>query len=179
MTISKLVQTSAKGSTNLATPRGVSLLESMISTLLVGVILVASMKTVGTVMQQRNSTVDDQRAVWLAQEMFAEILEKEYADPHDNSPTFGPEETGSRHNYDDVDDFHSWNKMPPEQRDGTPLSNLAEWRREVVIEYVDPGNPAIPLGHDTGAKRITVNVYKNDQLLSSLQSVRSTAWFAN
>jgi len=35
------------------------------------------------------------------------------------------------------------------------------------------------LGHDTGAKRITVNVYKNDRLLSSLQSVRSTAWFAN
>ena len=76
MTISKLVRISARGSTNPAIPRGVSLLESMISTLLVGVILVASMKTVGTVMQQRNSTVDDQRAVWLAQEMFAEILEK-------------------------------------------------------------------------------------------------------
>ena len=179
MTSRKPVRYSVRGSTNLTSARGVSLLETMISTLLVGVILVTSMKTVGAVMQQRNSTVDDQQAVWLAQEMLAEILEKEYVDPHDNSPTFGPEETGSRHNYDDVDDFHSWNKMPPEQRDGTPRNNLAGWRREVMIEYVDPGNPAIPLEHDTGAKRIMVNVYKNDQLLSSLQSLRSTAWFAN
>ncbi|MCH2118809.1 MAG: hypothetical protein MK161_14040 [Pirellulales bacterium] len=179
MTINKPTRYQAKGNTNLLTSRGVSLLETMISTLLVGVILVASMKTVGAVMQQRNSTTDDQQAVWLAQELLAEILEKEYADPHSTSPTFGPEETGSRHNYNDVDDFHTWNKKPPEQRDGTPLNHLAGWRRRVVVEYVDPDNPAIPLDHDAGVKRITVNVYKNGRLLSRLQSLRSTAWFAH
>ena len=167
MTINKPTRYQAKGNTNLLTSRGVSLLETMISTLLVGVILVASMRTVGAVMQQRNSTTDDQQAVWLAQELLAEILEKEYADPHSTSPTFGPEETGSRHNYNDVDDFHTWNKKPPEQR------------RRVVVEYVDPDNPAIPLDHDAGVKRITVNVYKNGRLLSRLQSLRSTAWFAH
>ena len=179
MTTAHPVPYTVTSRSTLGTSRGVSLLETMISTLLVGVILVASMKTMGAVMQQRNSTADDQQAVWLAQEILAEILEKEYVDPHDHSPTFGPEESGGRHHYNDVDDFHSWNKTPPEQRDGTPLNNLAGWRREVVIEYVDPDNPAIPVDHDTGAKRITVNVYKNDQLLSSLQSLRSTAWFTH
>lgn len=152
---------------------GLSLIEVAMSTLLVGLILVTSLKSVGSVIRHRATTADDSRALWLAQDLMNEILENKYDDP-DAPPIFGAEELTGRDTWDDVDDFHLWDKTPPEERDGTVIPNLTGWRRDVTVAYVDPNNPSLVSGTDQGVKRITVRIRQNGNTLISLQALRSS-----
>lgn len=154
---------------------GLSFVEVVISTMVVGLILVASLKTVGAVLRQRTSLADDQRAYLLGEQLMSEILENEYLEP-DTTPGFGTEtgeSSSDRTNYDDVDDFHGWNAAPPTHRDGSAISGLADWKREVVVEWVDPDDPKTAVGADQGVKRITVGVRKSGKLLATLQSLQT------
>lgn len=156
---------------------GFSLIEVVISTLLVGLILVASMKSFGAVLRHRQFSTDRDRAILLAEDLAAEILENGYSDP-DETPVFGRESEsgGVRTDYDDVDDFHNWDATPPEERDGTAMTGLSTWRRTVTVEYVDPNALTITVGSDQGVKRITVNVYNNGQLVATQIAIRTEAW---
>jgi prepilin-type N-terminal cleavage/methylation domain-containing protein len=157
---------------------GFSLIEVVISTLLVGLILVASMKSFGAVLRHRQFSTDRDRAILLAEDLVAEILENGYSDP-DEPLAFGRElgeSGGSRTDYDDVDDFHNWDATPPQQRDGTVMTGLSTWRRTVTVENVNRNNLMTPVGNDAGVKQITVNVYHNDQLLATQIAIRTNAW---
>jgi Tfp pilus assembly protein PilV len=154
---------------------GFSLLETVISTLLVGLILVSSLKSVGAILRQREKVADRQQAVWLADQLLTEILETAYEDP-DGAAVFGPEETGGRALFDDVDDFHKWQSSPPQTRDGRPLTELPGWVRRVAVSYVVPVNPTHISDTDAGIKRITVTVSRDGDELSKVVSLRSRAW---
>ena len=157
---------------------GFSLIEVVICTLLVGLILVASMKSFGAVLRHRQFTTDRDRAILLAEDLVAEILENGYSDP-DEPLSFGRESGesgGSRTDYDDVDDFHNWDSSPPENRDGTEITGLSTWRRSVTVEYVSSNDLTSIVGSDQGIKRITVNVYNNGHLLATQIAIRTKAW---
>jgi Tfp pilus assembly protein PilV len=154
---------------------GFSLLETVISTLLVGLILVSSLKSVGAILTQREAVADRQQAVWLADQLLTEILETAYEDP-DGSAEFGPEESGGRALFDDVDDFHKWQSSPPQMRDGRPMTELTGWDRRVIVEFVAPANPTRISDTDEGVKRITVTVSRDGEELANAVSLRSRAW---
>ena len=72
-----------------------------------------------------------------------------------------------------MDDYHLWSASPPQDRNGLPLPNVANWQRDVAVEWVDSSNPSITVGSDQGVKRITVTVRRNGQIVAQDFVLRS------
>eukprot|EP00913_Durusdinium_trenchii_P019518 g18348.t1 len=132
----------------------------VISSLLVGMVLVASMAATGGVFQMWRASDDQQAARALARQMMSEILQQRYEEPN-GVPSFGREsgEAASfRTNWDDVDDYHGLNNAGPQDTAGWWLAGYENWRRTVSVAYADLADPTQNSGADTGLKRITVVV---------------------
>ncbi len=158
--------------------QGLSLIEVVVSTLLVGIMLIGAMNCLGAVIRGRMEISHEARAPQLAQQLMAEILNTEYQDTGP-LPLFGLEvgELGiNRLDFDDVDDFNGWSKSPPQHRDGTPVANSSGWSREVTVQWVDPNNPSSPSGSDQGLKRITVTVRRNGIVVAQIFALRSSKY---
>jgi prepilin-type N-terminal cleavage/methylation domain-containing protein len=156
--------------------RGFSLLEVALSSLLVGVVLAAAMRTVGGSVFTQYRVAERITARFLAEGLLTEILGKDYKEA--GSTAIGldaGESSTSKANYDDVDDFHNWSESPPQFADGTAMPDLAGWRRSVEVAYVDPTDLGRTLLSDTGAKRITVTVYHNDVVVAARIAIRTEA----
>ncbi len=166
---------------NLLRPRGsraFSMVETLLSVVLVGGRLVVALDTAGSAVAGRYMTQERGRGALLAQALMAEILPLSYEEPVD-PPTFGRESGengGDRAGYDDVDDYHTWTSNPPEYRDGTVLPGLSAWERAVVVDYVDPNDLTTVVGSDQGVKRITITVTRNEIVTASLVAVRALAY---
>lgn len=161
-----------------ASRRGWTLLEVSICTLLVGLVLASAMQAFGSVLRSRASISDRARAVQLAGQLLTEILDCRYID-EGASPLFGPEATEvgtTRTLYDDVDDYNGWSETPPKDKTGTTLPNLTGWQREVVVEWVDPANPATVSLTDQNVKRVTVTVKKNSVVLGRQVALRTRSY---
>jgi prepilin-type N-terminal cleavage/methylation domain-containing protein len=156
--------------------RGLTLVEVVMSTLIVGVMTVAALSALGAATRSSESTGNRAVAQGLADDLMAEILATAYSDPN-GSAVFGLEtgEAAPRVNFDDVDDFNGWNRKPPQARDGTTLPDRADWRRRVIVERVEPSNPTQTTSGSTdlGAKRIRISVEYRDTVLADLFAVRT------
>ena len=139
---------------------GLSLIEAVISMVIVATLMVMALSTLGTLARARQVQSAQCRAPALARRLMSEIFQTCYEEP-DATPVFGPEspEAGySRADYDDVDDYNGWSASPPRMKDGTVVENLTGWTRSVTVQYVDPDSIGTPTGSDYGLKRITVTV---------------------
>jgi type II secretory pathway pseudopilin PulG len=154
------------------------LVEVVISTLIVGIMLVAAMNTLGAFVRGQQRMAEQSRGWLLAQELASEILACLYEEP-DGTPTFGRESgesTTNRAQYDDIDDYDGWSASPPEQRDGTPISELSGWERGATVEFVALNNPDQTIASDQGLKRIVISVLFRDELIATLITLRARAW---
>ncbi len=138
------------------------MVEVSISTLLVGVLVVASLQSVaniGRTWTTTNLVLDGQG---LAQELIREILAQNYTDPSDpGATTWGPEsgET-TRATFDDLDDYIGWNESPVKNAAGTALTGYTGWSRSVVVQKLNKSDYSV-LGNgaaDQGLRAITVTV---------------------
>lgn len=158
--------------------RGMTLAESAICVAIVGGALVAALSTVGAARASESKIADRALGSTLARALMSEILLLPYIEPT-GTPTFGPEsgESGSnRAAFDDVDDYHGWSASPPQTKDGAKRAAIAGWREEVRVEYVAGGDLQTPAVSDTGLKRITVTISRNDVTLATLVALRSATW---
>ncbi|WP_166830994.1 type IV pilus modification PilV family protein [Thalassoroseus pseudoceratinae] len=156
---------------------GLSLVEVLISTLLVGVLLVSALKAVGAVLRHRDSLTDRSRALMLANGLLSEILEKGYADPTD-ADGFGcetDEDASDRQTFDDVDDYANWLRLPPENRLGVAVANSEAFQRSATVFYVDPSDISEQVETDLGIKRIRVAVEVNGVELAVVEALRTQA----
>lgn len=152
---------------------GLSLIEVAISTLLVGVMLVGALRCVGSVIDSRTRNADAAIAERMAQQLMTEICNAAYVEPG-GSTSIGPEEsTDNRSQFDDVDDYHFWNSNPPQDKNGTPLANRANWWRAATVHWVDPTDVTQTTDQDLGLKRITVYIIKNGEPLRTQVALRS------
>ncbi len=69
----------------------------------------------------------------------------------------GPEGGEAYPNYDDIDDFHGYERIA-----GTP--RLGDFRVRTQVWYIDPADPENPAGSQTFYKRMTVTVDQNPTL---------------
>ena len=114
-------------------------METSISTLLVGLLLVAATNTVGMSIRTQNMTAKLVTAATLADSLMSEIMATSYKEPGSTDWSFtreSGESGGSKANYDDVDDYDAWKEQPPQYRDGSSMQNLANWQRKVTVESV-------------------------------------------
>jgi MSHA pilin protein MshD len=152
-----------------------TLVEVTISTLLVGIVLVAAMNTVGGVFKTRNMAVDAQVGPALARNLMSEVLQNAFTDPETPNGPIGLEvgESGAtRAAFDDVDDYDGWNELPPVKPDGTSLGFGTGWQRQVSVSFVNP-DTLTPSASDTGLKLITVTATPPTGSPNIVQSLRS------
>lgn len=157
--------------------RGVTLVETALSIVLVGGVFVASMAAVGASKTGQGFVADRAKARHLAQDLMTEILVLPYEERED-APIHGREggEAGlDRRVLDDIDDYDGLDDDPLRTRDGSEKAVLAGWSRQVVVDFVQPADLTTTSGTDLGVKRITVFVSKSGVELASLVAVRTRA----
>jgi hypothetical protein len=156
--------------------KGFSLIECAFSTFLVAVVIVAALKSVAATQRMRMSIPQQRADLDLAQRLLTEVVQARYLDPG-TSPVFGPEVadiTGNRSLFNDVDDYHLWSESPPTAKDGTQLTALTGWSRQVRVDWVDPANPATSTSTDLGLKKITVTVTSPKAKATTLTALRAS-----
>lgn len=162
---------------------GFTLVESVISILLVGLTLFAAVNLLGMSRSGERGTSINAQACALADELMAEILEQDYIDASvresyydgvgasgsvmlaTGGEGFGPggteAATGDRSLFDDVDDYNGWSASPPQDKDGSVRAELSGWSRSVVIERLAVDAKTVSPAQDFGLRRVTVVVSHN------------------
>lgn len=159
--------------------RGFSIIEVVISMLIIGGLMVAAMGAVGAAAATDRLTMDTARACLLAEELLTEILLKAYSEPDGASglgKDSGEASGGTRALFDDVDDFDGWVETPVRQADGTAVPGTTGWERRVEVVWVSASDPAKQSPTETGVKRITVEVRRDGRPLARLTALRTRAW---
>jgi type II secretory pathway pseudopilin PulG len=159
--------------------RAFSMVEAVVSLLVVSTMLVAALSTVSASRIGQYKTSLASRGQLLAENLLAEIIAQRYKDP-DGQPVFGPESgesTTTRINFDDVDDYHGWSSSPPTYKDGSQIPGFSGWRQNVAVEWVNATEPTQVWPSETGAKRITVTVFYNDMQVASLVAIRTNSGY--
>jgi type II secretory pathway pseudopilin PulG len=155
--------------------RGLTLVEVVASTMIVGMLAVATLNSLGAATRSADSIGNRAIAAGLADELLSEILQQPYSDP-DGAAVFGHESGESsspRSACDDIDDYNTWTASPPQYRDGTTIPDRTNWRQRVAITWVVPSNPSQTSGTDQGVKRIRVKIEYNDQVLADQSALRT------
>lgn len=157
--------------------RAFTLVESVISLVIVSVMLVAALNTVGASRLSQYKTSTRAQGRLLAESLLAEILTQPYADPN-GAALFGVEvgeDDVTRDAFDDVDDYHTWTSSPPSEKTGAEMASWGRWQRSVTVEWVDPANPAVVQGTESLAKRVTVKVSFANMPVATLVAIK-TDW---
>ncbi len=155
--------------------RGLTLVETVISLVIVGVMLVAALSTVGASRLSQYRISEYSRGQHLAQRMLVEILGRPYADPN-GSTTLGietGESTATRLDFDDIDDYDNWWASPPQDPNGSLIMDDDTWAQSVTVCWVDANDPRVVRDLDTGAKGITVTVTHDDRPVAVLTAIKT------
>jgi prepilin-type N-terminal cleavage/methylation domain-containing protein len=156
---------------------GLSLIEVVTATLIVGMMSVAALNSLGAATRSADSLGNRAVALGLADELMSEIVQTAYAEPS-GAVGFGPdtgEGSGPRSAFDDVDDYNGWNQSPPQYRDGTTMPDRTDWRHSVTVTRVVPTDLTQTSGTDQGAKRIRVTIEYRNKVVAELVAVRTDA----
>jgi type II secretory pathway pseudopilin PulG len=157
---------------------GFSLMEAVVSILIVSILLVVALTAVGASKAGQLKIADRIRGERLALDLMNEILQQAYYEP-DDPPRFGlegVESATSRALYDDVDDYAGWSESPPQYKNGTPMAGFDGWTRSVAVDWVDPNNLKETSAIATDVKRMTVTVSRGDLTVARLSAIRTAAW---
>lgn len=151
--------------------KGVSLVEVVVSTVLVSIVLVTSMQTLTNTSTVRTIASEHNHAPDFASCLFSEIMSHRYSDP-EGGTTIGPESGETRATYDDVDDYHGLTQAPPRDRTDSVIAEASGWTWTAAVYFCDP-NTLLSSNSATGLKRIDITVTGpsgRSYLLSGLRS---------
>jgi type II secretory pathway pseudopilin PulG len=156
---------------------GITLIEAVLSILIVSIMMVSVLQTLGSSAIADRVHAAQRIGPALASQLMAEILATEYEDAG-GSPVFGREngEPGShRKKLDDVDDYDGWSSSPAEDRDGSAISGLSGWTRSVSVQWVDPSNVSTVVNVESGLKRIVVTVTDSQGRTTTVTGLRGSS----
>lgn len=164
-----------------ATSRCFTIIEVVLSSLVVSVLLVASLNLVSRVRASEASMERRRDARRMAEGLLAIVAAQRFTEP-DASGTrrtvIGTDESESLSvpaSLDDVDDFAGaiWSPDDVAAWIEPPADRVGTWRIGISVGYVDPMRPSVSSGAVTTAKSVTVTVRRNTVVLESLSAVRS------
>jgi len=141
-------------------PRGFTLVEAVLATVIVAVMLVAVLSTLGGVARARTIQQADQTASVLGWGLLWEVVQARYEDP--SSPGGWGKESGegltTRLDFDDIDDYDGWSACPPQAKDGATLSEYEGWGRSVAVTCVQSTGLITVPQPGVGLRQIRVTV---------------------
>jgi type II secretory pathway pseudopilin PulG len=151
-----------------------TLVEVVLCILVVGVMLASSLTAVGASRSGQFRMQQKVRANLLAQDLMAEILQKNYKAPGSTLIGLGSGEVaGVKTTYNDVDDYDGYSESPPKYPDGTTMPNLTGWKRSVEVDWVNPANPDQIVATEKNVKRVVVTVSYNGVTYFKLTALRA------
>jgi len=137
-----------------------TLVEAVLSVLVVGLMLVAVLNTAGGITKARTVQAKQDEAAVLGWDLLWEVAQARYEDPQAPGG-WGSEagETGAgRSSFDDTDDYDGWTASPPQKKDGTVMNQYAGWRRSVSVTLIEPASLARIGSPDLGLREVHVTV---------------------
>lgn len=132
-------------------------MEATLSVAIVGILLVASTGTFGSIARARKQQIESRTAYLLAQQLMAEIMQC-YFQQQGSNPTFGPVAGQTRASWNYVDGYNGYVASPPTSQGGVALAGYAGWTESVAVSFVSPSSPGAIAGAPTTLKQITVTV---------------------
>ncbi len=157
--------------------RAFSIVEAAFCIVLVGGLVVVSLDTLGASKLAQKNLGEHAVGQLLASSLISEILNQSYKDPNELS-VLGLELSeilATRSTFDDVDDYTGWTASPPQNRDGSVIPGLTGWRQTVQVVRVNPADFNTTSLMDSGVKRITVTITRNNVVVATLVAVKSGA----
>lgn len=124
---------------NLHRRRGVTLIEVMVSILLVSTVLLISVNASATLLSNRTQQQTSNHSALLTAQILDEVSAMDFRDRVD--PVFGVEAdeiANDRTTFDDVDDYNGYTSAPPTHRDGSVISGYNGWSIAVTVVPADP-----------------------------------------
>ncbi len=155
---------------------GISQVEVSISTLLVGILMVASLSAVGSSRRSQFMESSRIRGLAIAEALMTEITALPLRDPACDCG-FGLEsgESGTtRALYDDVDDYHGLSENPPKGKDGTVCNGFTGWSRTTTIQNKTVADWSITSASYTGVVQITIVVRQGNVIACTLNGYRTS-----
>lgn len=162
---------------------GFTVAETALATLIVGLLVVGSLKSLSASFQTNKFSENRVRALFLAEQLLIELSSLSWFDPDKpaSATTIG-KDTGDtatvtrRDQLDDMDDFHNWSEQP-QSRDGVALTGTSTLTRTVTVENISAADPTVAVGGhvNTGIRRMTVVVSENGNELARLSTLLSNA----
>jgi Tfp pilus assembly protein PilV len=151
---------------------GFSLVEAVMSSLIVAGMLLAALNSVAAAKKAEQNNVDRVRGTHLAQALVAEILSLEYAEPDGGTTLAKDSGETTRNTFDDVDDYNGWTESPPSNINGVALVGMTSWSTSVVVNWATADTYALGTSR-SGAKKITVTVRCNGRLVATTDAIRT------
>lgn len=162
-------------SINVRRSRAFTLVETVISIVLVSVLLVAALTAAGASARFRQSTSSRDFASLLASDLTEEMAGKLYG-----STTGGSILTttlaGNRSTTTNIDQYNGLTESPPVTWAGTAVSGATGWTRSTVVERVLVKSPDTITTDETGIKRVTITVSRGTTVFARVRFIRSYAW---
>jgi type II secretory pathway pseudopilin PulG len=120
--------------------RGFTLIEAALTTIIVGVGVVASMALFGACSTQNINATQMTTAMLLASNIQEAMANVAFCDPIMGKTTFGPEGGESLATYDDVDDFDGLSINPPIDALRSGIPQMSQFSQVVSVVPVSPNN---------------------------------------
>ncbi len=160
--------------------RAMTMMEVVLSIMLVGIVLAAALNTLGGARVARAQTADLSVAGVLADSLLSEILAQAYEGSDEGVGSFGIGASeigdGSRKRFDDVDDYNGWIGSPPQENDGTPIPWASGYTRTVLVETVRASDFGDTPPDGVSLKRVTVTVRRGGKVAALMRAYRSPLW---
>lgn len=161
--------------------RAFSLVEAAIASTVMGVLVVGALNTLGRIGHTRGVYADRQIASGMCLALADEIQAQPYEDPSMATTTLGADgdDAGAgRAGWDDVDDYAGLAEKPPASKAGATIrTGETGWSRSVNVEWISVAvNGLVSVSPtETGVKRVTVRVLRNDRALADVTFLRTRA----
>ena len=152
---------------------GFTLIEVLISILLVGLAIVSLVSANGAFTQANGAGVELSTAEFLIEQIRELSIVLEVIDPNTGIATFGPETSETLADYDDLDDFHGLIFSPPISADRNSLTDLNAYSQQITVENVNASDFEQVVGNHTSPfVRVSVKVFLNTKEISSARWLR-------
>ena len=153
---------------------GFTLIEVLISIMLVGLAIVSLISANGAFTQANGAGVELSTAEFLIEQIRELSTVLEVIDPNTGMATFGPETSETLADYDDLDDFHGAVFSPPISADRNSLTDLSVYSQQITVENVNASDFEQVVGNHTSFfVRVSVKVFMNTKEICSTSWLRS------
>ena len=160
-------------------PKGFTLIESALTTVIVGFGVSAVMALLGVCTQQNSTGGKMTVAMMLAGNVQETMANLPFNDPIRGRSTFGPDSGETLGTYNDLDDFDGSVFCPPIDSLRTAVATLGQYTQTVSVTPVDPNRLSTDLPKTISnwlAVRVVVQVSFKPTPAAVAQDVYRTSW---